>query len=80
MRDFTLVTSNAHLAPREKLVAVLYADGQSCPEISSQTGIAVSTIRSVIRDIRRRYRMQGRPAPTKLALRSRLIEDGHLRP
>ena len=75
-----LMTSNAHLAPREKLVAVLYADGQTVAEISSQTGNTVNSVRSVIRDIRHRYRAKGRPTPTKLALRSRLIEDGHLHP
>jgi DNA-binding CsgD family transcriptional regulator len=74
------MTATTHLTPGEKLVAVLYADGQSDTEISIQLGIARSTVRSVIRNIRHRYLTHGRAAPTKLALRTRLIEDGHLRP
>lgn len=67
-----------HLAPRERLVACLFADGQNAAEISAQTLLSRSTIYSMVKYTRRRYVAAGRPAPSKLELRRRLVEDGHL--
>jgi DNA-binding CsgD family transcriptional regulator len=67
------------LTPRQRLAAALYGDGQTDAQIALQMNITVGTLRSMIRDVRLRYRAAGRPAPTKTSLRLRLLEDGYLR-
>lgn len=66
------------MPPRELLVVRLFADGQTAAEISLQAHIAQATVYSYIAHARRRYVTAGRPARSKIALRDRLVEDGHL--
>jgi DNA-binding CsgD family transcriptional regulator len=66
------------LSSRQRLAAMLYGDGQTDAQIALQMNITIGTFRSMIRDVRRRYRDAGRPAPTKMSLRLRLVEDGYL--
>ncbi len=68
------------MPPRERVVTCLYADGQSAAEISAQTRLAPSTIYSYVAHARRRYLAAGRLARSKLDLRARLMEEGHLPP
>jgi two-component system, NarL family, nitrate/nitrite response regulator NarL len=73
------MTSHAISLPtRERLVAMLFADGQTVPQICSQLFITPNTARSQLRRTRNRYAAVGRSVGTRFDLRERLCEDGML--
>lgn len=63
---------------RERLVSMLHADGMTAGEVAPVLGRGEGTVREVIEYVRRKYRLAGRDASTKFALRARMVEDGVL--
>lgn len=70
--------SKAQLGRRERDVLHLYASGLPLKAVASQLGIAYSTAREYLDRIRSKYVEVGRPAPTKVELLRRAVEDGIL--
>ncbi|MFZ4893212.1 response regulator [Plantibacter sp. Mn2098] len=70
--------ARAQLGRRERDVLHLYASGLPLKTVASQLGIAYSTAREHIDRIRVKYVEVGRPAPTKVDLLRRAVEDGIL--
>lgn len=68
--------ADAQLATREREVLRLYAAGLPLKSVAERLGIAYSTAKENITRIRVKYTEVGRPAPTKIELRLRAIEDG----
>lgn len=66
------------LSPRERDVLGLYASGLPLRLVSERMGIAPSTVREYLDRIRQKYVEAGRPAPTKVDLLRRAVEDGLL--
>ncbi|MDQ0574664.1 response regulator transcription factor [Agromyces albus] len=73
-RDF----AKAQLGRRERDVLHLYASGLPLKLVAMQLGIAHSTAREYLDRIRAKYVEVGRPAPTKVDLLRRAVEDGIL--
>jgi two-component system, NarL family, uhpT operon response regulator UhpA len=73
-RDF----AKAQLGRRERDVLHLYASGLPLKLVAIQLGIAHSTAREYLDRIRTKYVEVGRPAPTKVDLLRRAVEDGIL--
>jgi len=73
-RDF----AKAQLGRRERDVLHLYASGLPLKMVAMQLGIAHSTAREYLDRIRVKYVEVGRPAPTKVDLLRRAVEDGIL--
>ncbi|MFD6054768.1 response regulator [Agromyces sp. NPDC060279] len=73
-RDF----ARAQLGRRERDVLHLYASGLPLKLVAAQLGIAHSTAREYLDRIRAKYVEVGRPAPTKVDLLRRAVEDGIL--
>ncbi len=73
-RDF----AKAQLGRRERDVLHLYASGLPLKLVAQQLGIANSTAREYLDRIRVKYVEVGRPAPTKVDLLRRAVEDGIL--
>ncbi|UOE44468.1 response regulator transcription factor [Agromyces larvae] len=73
-RDF----AKAALGRRERDVLHLYASGLPLKLVAQQLGIAHSTAREYLDRIRQKYIEVGRPAPTKVDLLRRAVEDGIL--
>ncbi|MBW9094586.1 response regulator transcription factor [Microbacterium jejuense] len=71
-RDF----ADAQLAAREREVLRLYAAGLPLKAVADRLGIAYSTAKENITRIRVKYVEVGRPAPTKIDLLHRAVEDG----
>lgn len=68
--------ADAQLAVREREVLRLYAAGLPLKAVAERLGIAYSTAKENITRVRVKYVEVGRPAPTKIDLRRRAIEDG----
>jgi len=68
--------ADAQLATREREVLRLYAAGLPLKAVAERLGIAYSTAKENITRVRVKYVEVGRPAPTKIDLRRRAIEDG----
>jgi DNA-binding CsgD family transcriptional regulator len=66
------------LSPRELQICVAYADGHALKAVAEAFGISQQSARQLVDHAKTRYANAGRPAHTKLELRLRLIEDGHL--
>ncbi|WP_074258556.1 response regulator transcription factor [Agromyces cerinus] len=73
-RDF----AKAQLGRREHDVLHLYASGLPLKLVAAQLGIAHSTAREYLDRVRAKYIEVGRPAPTKVDLLRRAVEDGIL--
>lgn len=73
-RDF----SKAQLGRREREILHLYASGLPLKLAAEQLGIGYSTAREYLDRIRVKYVEVGRPAPTKVDLLRRAVEDGIL--
>lgn len=71
-RDF----ADAQLAARERDVLRLYAAGLPLKAVAERLGIAYSTAKENITRVRVKYVEVGRPAPTKIDLLRRAMEDG----
>lgn len=70
--------AKAQLGRRERDVLHLYASGLPLKAVAAQLGIAHSTAREYLDRIRVKYVEVGRPAPTKVDLLRRAVEDGIL--
>jgi DNA-binding NarL/FixJ family response regulator len=70
--------ARAQLGPRERDVLHLYASGLPLNAVALQLGIAPSTAREYLGRVRNKYVEIGRPAPTKVDLLRRAVEDGIL--
>ncbi|MGO3886407.1 MAG: response regulator transcription factor [Mycetocola sp.] len=70
--------SRVQLGPREREVLNLYASGLPLKAVAAQLGIAPSTAREYLARVREKYVEVGRPAPTKVDLLRRAVEDGIL--
>lgn len=73
-RDF----ADAQLSARERDVLRMYAAGLPLKAVAAKLGIAYSTAKENITRIRVKYIDVGRPAPTKVDLLRRAVEDGIL--
>ncbi|GAA3631766.1 response regulator transcription factor [Microbacterium awajiense] len=73
-RDF----ADAQLSVREREVLRLYAAGLPLKVVADRLGVAYSTAKENITRIRVKYVDVGRPAPTKVDLLRRAMEDGIL--
>lgn len=70
--------ARARLGQRERDVLHLYASGLPLKTVAVELGIAHSTAREYLDRIRVKYVEVGRPAPTKVDLLRRAVEDGIL--
>ena len=73
-RDF----AKAQLGRREREILHLYASGLPLKMAADKLGIGYSTAREYLDRIRVKYVEVGRPAPTKVDLLRRAVEDGIL--
>lgn len=73
-RDF----AKAQLGRREREILHLYASGLPLKLSAEKLGIGYSTAREYLDRIRAKYVEVGRPAPTKVDLLRRAVEDGIL--
>lgn len=73
-RDF----ADAQLSARERDVLRLYAAGLPLKVVAERLGVAYSTAKENITRVRVKYVEVGRPAPTKVDLLRRAMEDGIL--
>jgi len=71
-RDF----ADAQLSVREREVLRLYAAGLPLKVVAERLGVAYSTAKENITRVRVKYVEVGRPAPTKVDLLRRAMEDG----
>ena len=67
---------NFLLSERETEVLRLYAGGQTADLVAAALFISRDTVNDHIRRIRAKYAAAGRPAPTKVDLFKRAVEDG----
>lgn len=70
--------ADAQLSARERDVLRLYAAGLPLKVVAERLGIAYSTAKENITRVRVKYVEVGRPAPTKVDLLRRAMEDGIL--
>ena len=70
--------ARAELGRREREILHLYASGLPLKLAAMQLGISYSTAREYLDRIRVKYVEVGRPAPTKVDLLRRAVEDGIL--
>ncbi len=68
----------AGLSPREAEVLQLFADGARSQVVADRLHITLGTLEDYLRRIRAKYTRIGRPAPTKIDLYKRAVEDGLL--
>lgn len=68
--------ADAQLSKRERDVLRLYAAGLPLKAVAERLGIAYSTAKENITRVRTKYVEVGRPAPTKIDLLRRAMEDG----
>lgn len=70
--------ADAQLSSREREVLRLYAAGLPLKIVADRLGVAYSTAKENITRVRMKYIEVGRPAPTKVDLLRRAMEDGIL--
>lgn len=70
--------ADAQLSAREREVLRLYAAGLPLKVVAERLGVAYSTAKENITRVRVKYVEVGRPAPTKIDLLRRAMEDGLL--
>jgi DNA-binding NarL/FixJ family response regulator len=70
--------AKAQLGRRERDVLHLYASGLPLKMVALQLGISFNTAREYLDRVRIKYMEVGRPAPTKVDLLRRAVEDGIL--
>lgn len=68
--------ADAQLSAREREVLRLYAAGLPLKIVAERLGVAYSTAKENITRVRVKYVEVGRPAPTKVDLLRRALEDG----
>jgi DNA-binding NarL/FixJ family response regulator len=70
----------AKLSERERQVLIMYVSGLEVPQIARQIYVTADTAKQYLRRIRAKYSELDRPAPTKVELLHRAIEDGIIPP
>lgn len=70
--------ADAQLSSREREVLRLYAAGLPLRAVAEQLGVSYNTAKENITRVRVKYVEVGRPAPTKIDLLRRAMEDGIL--
>lgn len=70
--------SEVQLTDRQREVLALYAAGEKASSVARRTNLSVETVNDYVGRIRRKYAEAGRPAPTKMDLYKRALEDGWL--
>lgn len=68
------------LSAREEQVLTLYASGEKADRVARALGVSRETVLDHIKSIRAKYAADHRPAPTKVHLYRRAVEDGLLPP
>jgi DNA-binding NarL/FixJ family response regulator len=68
------------LSPQESRALRLYATGMPMKSVARRMNISEETSKQYVGRVRENYSRAGRPAPTKLDLYYRAVEDGHLPP
>ncbi|WP_119696919.1 response regulator transcription factor [Microbacterium halotolerans] len=68
--------ADAQLSIREREVLRMYAAGLPLKAVAERLGVAYSTAKENITRVRVKYTEVGRPAPTKVDLLRRAVEDG----
>ena len=71
-------TKEVQLPARQQQVLALYASGEKASTVARRMNLSVDTVNDYITRIRRKYAEIGRPAPTKMDLYKRALEDGWL--
>ncbi|AEF41302.1 response regulator transcription factor [Hoyosella subflava] len=69
---------DVQLTDRQREVLALYASGEKAASVARRTNLSVETVNDYLGRIRRKYAEVGRPAPTKMDLYKRALEDGWL--
>lgn len=64
------------LSEQELTALTLYASGLKLSSVARQMGVKTSTAKEYIERVREKYAAVGRPAPTKIHLRSAAQQDG----
>jgi two-component system, NarL family, nitrate/nitrite response regulator NarL len=79
---YILATDDAPDAPalsdQERRALQLYATGMPLKSVARRMTISDETVKQYLGRVRQKYARAGRPAPTKLELYHRAVEDGHL--
>lgn len=78
--DFDPEFVRVHLSPREAEVLGLYASGETAERVAALLYISRDTVLDHIRRVRTKYAQADRPAPTKVDLYRRAVEDGLIPP
>ena len=66
------------LSPQELRALTLYVSGLPLKSVARQMGVHYETAKSYLDRVRAKYAHVGREARTKVELRNRAVEDGHL--
>ncbi|MDO4791963.1 MAG: response regulator [Buchananella hordeovulneris] len=77
-QDEDFVTN--YLNPVEADVLALYASGQCASQVAKAIPVALHTVTTYISRIRGKYLQAGRPAPSRVDLYVRAVEDGLIPP
>lgn len=64
------------LSPKETRILELYASGEKSVTVAARTGLSEKTVAEYVRRIRIKYARVGRPAPSRIDLYKRAVEDG----
>lgn len=70
--------NEAGLTPREQQVLTLYAQGRKGESVAHELDISADTVGDHVKSIRTKYAQAGRPAPDKVSLYQRAVQDGYL--
>jgi DNA-binding NarL/FixJ family response regulator len=68
------------LSPQEARALELYATGMPMKLVARRMAISEETVKQYVSRVREKYARADRPAPTKLELYHRAVEDGYLPP
>jgi DNA-binding NarL/FixJ family response regulator len=68
------------LSPQEARALELYATGMPMKSVARRMAISEETVKQYVSRVRKKYARADRPAPTKLELYHRAVEDGYLPP
>lgn len=76
--DTDVRLDEAGLSLREQQVLTLYARGRKGDSVARELGIRANTVNDHVKSIRAKYSRVGRPAPDKISLYQRAVQDGYL--
>lgn len=67
--------ADAGLTPREREILSLYASGETAHTVADLTGLTPGVVANYVHRIRAKYAAAGRPAPSRVELYHRAVED-----